>query len=360
MIRIEKYGAFMSYREDERKRAIEIRDAVFRDPGAGLYSNIEREFVLQDQRLNLWAGIRDDVLDYFEKNHITWWMGDKTNEPTGHLLSSQIACLNHLYFARQRKDAATAILKGVSDKIEEAVTVDDGYVEFEAIGKETYLRERSHTRGANCTSVDAIMVGKKNNESNILFLIEWKYTEEYREENKYIPERYEIYDELLKEDGCPIGTKDFESLYYEPFYQLMRQTLLGWKMVQAGEYQCDEYIHLHVIPAGNVELRERITSPNLRSRGGNMSDAWKSVLREPERYIVISPEKFTEPAFVCPDTKSIMTYLQKRYWNMINCLSSSVYEDKEADERARAKAKKIQAAAEITNAPPQEDYHSRK
>ena len=47
----------MSYREDERKRAIKIRDELFRDPGAGIFSNIEREFVLQDPTLNLWAGI---------------------------------------------------------------------------------------------------------------------------------------------------------------------------------------------------------------------------------------------------------------------------------------------------------------
>jgi len=218
-----------------------------------------------------------------------------------------------LYFVRQRRDVATAILKNVSDEIVEAVTVDDGYVEFEAIGEKNYLGERSHTRGANSTSIDAIMVGKKNDGSNILILIEWKYTEEYREENKYIPERSNIYDKLLQEGNCPIDTADYESLYYEPFYKLMRQTLLGWKMVQAGEYQCDEFIHVHVIPEGNVELRERVTSPVLN--GDTMSEAWKSVLREPGRYKVISPEKFIEPVALCPDTCSIRTYLEKRYWD---------------------------------------------
>jgi len=229
-------------------------------------------------------------------------------------------------------------------------------MEFEAIGRKNYLGERSHTRGANCTSIDAIMVGSKKNGKNILFLIEWKYTEEYREENKYIPERYNVYNKLLQEKDCPIGTDDYESLYYEPFYQLMRQTLLGWKMVQHGEYQCDEYIHVHVIPENNIELRDRVTSPRLN--GSSMSEAWKSVLKEPKSYKVISPENFIKPASICPDTHSIITYLEKRYWNMINCLSSSVYEGREADERARAKARKIQAAAEITNAPPQEDYHA--
>ncbi len=303
----------MSYREDERKKAVKIREDLFRDPGAGIFFKKEREFVLRDPTLNLWAGFRDDVIDYFERNHITWWMGDNKNEPTGHLLSSQIACLNHLYFARQRKDVATAFLKSVSTKIEEAATLDDGYVEFEAIGRNNYLGERSHTRGANSTSVDAIMVGKKNDGSNILILIEWKYTEEYREENKYIPERYNIYNKLLKENDCPIFTDNHGSLYYEPFYQLMRQTLLGWKMIQVGEYQCDEYIHLHVIPEKNTELRDRVTSPGLN--GSNMSEAWKYVLREPERYIVISPEKFIRPAAICPDIHSIITYLEKRYWN---------------------------------------------
>ena len=173
---------------------------------------------------------------YFERNSIAWWMGDEKNEPTGHLLSSQVACINHLYFLRQRKDVATAILQNVSDKIEEAVRVDGGYIEFEVIGKENYLGEKSHTRGANSTSVDAIMVGAKKDGANILILIEWKYTEEYREENKYIPERYNIYDRFLQDTNCPINTTDPEALYYEPFYQLMRQTLLGWKMIREKEY----------------------------------------------------------------------------------------------------------------------------
>ena len=305
----------MTYRDEQRLKATVMRDAFFRDPGDGIFFKREREFVLRDASLNLWAGIRDDAIEYFKKNSIAWWMGDESDEPTGHLLSSQVACMNHLYFMRQRNDVATAVLKNVCDSIDQAVTVDNGYVEFEVIGAENYLGERSHTRGANATSVDALMVGKKNTGSNILILIEWKYTEEYREENKYIPARYEIYNKLLDEEGCPIIDSDHSMLYYEPFYQLMRQTLLGWKMVQNQEYQSDELLHLHVVPSGNVELRNRVTSPGLRSKGNNMSEAWKSVLKEPNRYIVISPENFLKPALDCKDTRSIATYLEKRYWS---------------------------------------------
>ena len=121
----------MTFREDERKRVVEIRNDVFRDPGGGILQNKERDFVLQDPLLNLWDGIREDAIDYFERNNIVWWGG---SEPTGHLLSSQIACLNHLYFLRQRRDIATVILREVRPDIVEAVIVDDGYVEFEVIG----------------------------------------------------------------------------------------------------------------------------------------------------------------------------------------------------------------------------------
>jgi hypothetical protein len=305
----------MSYREVERKKAVAMRESLFRDPGAGLFSKKEREFVLHDATLNFWAGIRNDAIEYFKENSIAWWMGDENTEPTGHLLSSQVACLNHLYFARQRGDVATAILMTIYDQIVEAVPLDSGFVEFEVIGKHNYLNERSHTRGANATSVDAAMVGRKKSGSNVLVLIEWKYTECYPEQNKYIPERYYIYNSFLEEEQSPIVVEDFSSLYYEPFYQLMRQTLLGWKMVQHGEYQCDEWIHLHVIPEGNTELRERITSPGLRLRGDSMSAAWESVLRDPSRYIPITPEEFLKPAFACPDTHSVKVYLEKRYWD---------------------------------------------
>ena len=303
----------MNYRDNEKRKAVKIRDELFRDPGDGVFFHKKREFVLQDPSLNLWAGIREDAINYFKRNNIAWWMGEDKNEPTGHLLSSQVACMNHLYFIRQRKDIATEILKNISDNIETAEPVDDGYVEFEGIGSKNYLGERMHTRGVNCTSVDAIMVGKKKDGKNILFLIEWKYTENYSEENKYIPERYNIYDKLLSESQCPIATTDYESMYYEPFYQLMRQTLLGWKMTQAGEYQCDEYLHIHVIPDENKELKGKITSPRLP--GKNMSGAWKNVLKEPDRYKVISPKDFTKPVVVCPDTNTILAYLEKRYWN---------------------------------------------
>jgi len=303
----------MSFLESERKRLVEIRGEVFGDPGGGLYRNKERAFVLRDSLLNLWEGIRQDTPEYFARNQIVWW-GDRDNQPTGHLLSSQIACLNHLFSLRHSEAASSAILRNIHPGIESTVIVDDGFVEFEAVGSQNYLGERSHTRGANATSIDAIMVGKKANGKNILVMIEWKYTEAYRPDNKYIPARARIYDLLLADPDCPIKVERFEDVYYEPFYQLMRQTLLGWKMVQNHEYGCDEYVHLHVIPANNEDLKNRVTSPGLT--GETMSGAWKNVLREPDRYRVVSPDEFLAPLADFDETKMLHVYLSKRYWKL--------------------------------------------
>jgi hypothetical protein len=299
------------YREEQREKAIKLRDEIFKDPGDGLFKGKKRDFVLNDPVLNLWAGIRDDAVEYFKNNDIAWWQGAE-KEPTGHLLSSQVSCLNHLYFLRQRNDLATAVLKNIDSRIVKAAIIDNGFVEFEIIGKNNYLNERSHTRGANSTSVDAVMVGEKGDGKNILVLIEWKYTESYDSKNLYIPERYNNYNPLLQEKGCPIKVEDFEKLYYEPYYQLMRQNLLGWKMIKAGEYNCDEYIHLHIIPTNNKELKLKITSPKLV--GQDMSDAWKKVLIEPDKYKIYSPDALFKPLEYEKDVQSLLKYLKIRYW----------------------------------------------
>lgn len=302
----------MSYREEQRVKAVQLIDSLIRGTVGGLFKGREYNFVLKDAYLNLWDGIREDAIDYFERNNITWWMPEE-NGPTGHLLSSQIACLNHLYWLRQRNDIVTAILKGIDPSIIKAKPIDDGFVEFEVIGKENYLHEKSHTRGANSTSVDALMVGCKQNNQRTLFFIEWKYTEFYQPESKYIPERFNIYNPLLDEKECPISIENYEHLYFEPFYQLMRQTLLAWQMAKHWEYGADDYMHIHVIPEKNIELRNKITSPGLK--GNSMSDAWKNVLTYPGKYVVVTPEKLLGSVINLKDTKTIINYLRVRYWD---------------------------------------------
>jgi hypothetical protein len=302
----------MSYRDEQEEKAVELRDKLFQDPGGGIFRGRAYPFVLQNSQKNLWDKIRDESISYFKEYDIKWHHG----KPIGHLLSSNIACVNHLFFLRQHRDLATAVLKSIDSRIVSAELIEGGYVAFEINGKENYLDEEKHTRGVSSTCVDAVMIGKKNDGNNILVLIEWKYTEAYSPKNRHRPAHDKSYKPLLETTDCPIRTEqitenNFEALYYEPFFQLMRQTLLGWKMVEA-EDDCDEYIHLHVIPKGNDKLRNKITSPKLT--GKDMSDAWKNLLKEPDRYRVISPDDFLSPLTTEKKAEEFLKYLKTRYW----------------------------------------------
>jgi hypothetical protein len=307
-----------SYVDEQHERAVATRDELFNDPGGGEFHGHHYDFVLQNAELNLWKPICEDALKYFPEHCIPWHVtGDK---PLGHLLSSQIACVNHLFPLRQNEEWSTALLQGIDSKIVKAVKVEgaDGYVDFEVVGRENYLGEKSHSRGENSTSIDALMVGEKADGGRIMFPIEWKYTEHYAKNSLYIKARTDIYNPLLEAADAPVKfvgapAQPFEPLYYEPFYQLMRQTLLSWLMVKAGEYGCSEYIHIHAVPDGNNELRDKNPSPILDGKGG-MESAWKSVLAKPERYKLISPDKLFAPLEKFNDAASLLGYLQKRYW----------------------------------------------
>jgi hypothetical protein len=61
----------MKYREEQRKKAIKIRDTIFKDPGNGIFFGKEREFVLEEPVLNLWEGLQS----YFITPHISQYPG---------------------------------------------------------------------------------------------------------------------------------------------------------------------------------------------------------------------------------------------------------------------------------------------
>lgn len=302
----------MSYLERERSKAIKLRMSMFNDHSKKILPGKDKDLTLNNSKLNLYTGIRMDAINYFKRNKIKWHSG-KTHKPTAHLLCSQVACVNHLYFLRHRKELATEVLRKIDHRIEEAVRIDEGYVEFEVNGKKNYLNEKSHNRGSKSTSIDALMIGRKNDGKNILVIIEWNYTEGFNTKSMYTKSKSNIYNKLLEDNNCPIKMGNHERLYYEPFYNLMRQTLLGWKMVEAKEYDVDEYVHVHVIPKRNFSLRRNITSPLLF--GFNISEVWKNELKEPNKYIMISPYDLLDPIRTNNKIKYIISYLRRRYWN---------------------------------------------
>ena len=73
-----------------------------------------------------------------------------------------------------------------------------------------------------------------------------------------------MYDDLIAAEDSPFKQIEPRALYFEPFYQMMRQTLLGWQMTkQKDHYGCTSYRHV-LLPEQNVGLRQRVTSPLLQ------------------------------------------------------------------------------------------------
>jgi hypothetical protein len=293
------------------------------------WQGYELLYYFEDPSLNLSGEIRKEALDYFRDNKKSWWKiaekdlskyewlsdNELSNEfPTGNMLSSQVSCINHLFILRKDQNLVTTVLQNIGQKIGRTIVaaeiIDDGYIEFEKMeGKnENPLNEGPNRKeGSKSTSIDAMMVGRKNDGKNILVLIEWKYTETYENQDcKFFPdyEPHQGYKKMLQNEDCPIkAQKDIMSLFYNPYYQLMRQTLLGWKMVKLNEYGCDEYINLHIIPQENYILRKNIVTPM----------DWKNTLKDPRKYIVLSPEELLHPLRKEQSLKGHFKYLYNRY-----------------------------------------------
>jgi len=205
------------------------------------------------------------------------------------------------------------VLKSISDDVVEAEMIDEGYVEFEFIGERQYLREINFNRGENCTSIDAVMIGKLSDGSRRLFLIEWKYTEYYDVMNKYVPERAKVYDSLITASDSPFLSGVLpKAFYYEPFYQLMRQTLLAHECVKHSDHGINSYTHIHIVPEENGDLKKKITSPYLH--GTNIHDAWRNTLKDDSLFVVRSPEELMKPAVGMFGDQSYIEYLRERYW----------------------------------------------
>jgi len=312
----------MNYRECERQKVVRIRNDFFKDPGGGIYDNAQRLFVLIDPEKNLWDKIRSDVKTYFITNSIVWWPGSSI--PPGHLLSSQVACVNHLFFLRNDKDAALKILQSLNPSfVDVCADFEGGYIGFEVVSKESYLKEvpkgTKQTRGANCTSVDAMMTGILTNDKKIQILIEWKYTEYYTKsclaDGKPGITRKARYNHLIADPDSPIScTVHLDNLYYDPFYQIMRQTLLAWQMIKnkRNELNADDWLHFDIIPENNLTLRYQVQAPDLLQSG--IEEAWKSQLKEPHKYNVITPQRLLKPLLFDPKYRSLMNYLNSRYW----------------------------------------------
>ena len=291
----------------EKERYIEFKahspflsDAARAD---GVYKKKPRPFCIPGEHAeeNLFRGIRETITPYFARHEIKWHDG-RHRRPSNHLCDSQVCGANFLFPFADKPDDLTVLLRPLFPNIRRALPIEgDHHVAFEWIGRENYLREKmlrhgKRTRGANFTSADAAVRFECQDGVVHVVLIEWKYTETYSSTSYKIAksgtDRTTIYAHLYKRDDFPLNKEllpSFESLFYEPFYQLLRQQLLANEMEKARELGAETVSLLHIAPACNTHF-QRVTSPPLRELGDSVMGIWKKLLRRPDRFASISTE----------------------------------------------------------------------
>lgn len=265
----------------------------------------------EDSLNNLFQPISWEALNYFKRYNIAWWRENEDRYfPTGHLLSSQIHCLNHLFALRCDKDALLAIINNATkmdfDEVLPSIIDEDCYLSFEfAYHNEELLGENDEGRhrGILCTSIDAMILARKGNKK-WLIPIEWKYTETYEKEDKTCAKRLERYEYLIRRSNQLIMPKDGEiphSIYFqEPSYELMRQTLLTEQLIRNDI--AHDFFHLNVIPEGNKDLRKAVENEYI------------PMLKEPSKFRIIDPQDFLSPLRNNDNYKDLINYLETRYW----------------------------------------------
>ena len=243
----------------------------------GIYKGKSYPFCLPKQHAgqNLYSAIRQPAIDYFHRNEIKWHDGQQKN-PSNHMCDLQVCCVNFLFPFYNQPEALTELLRPLYPYIKHMLPIEeDQYVAMEWIGVENYLGEKAppnakRTRGANFTSADAAVRFERNDGRQQIVLIEWKYTESYSPSwlkfSRKGTDRTQIYRHLYLAQDCPLNKDlipDFDSLFYEPFYQLMRQQFLTHEMEKAHELGADIVSLLHISPAHNHDFM-RVTSPDLK------------------------------------------------------------------------------------------------
>ena len=288
------------------------------DKGNGRFMGKPRPFVLRDGMNNLYEPIRDESVRYFSDNKISWWGGSK---PSAHTLSSQIACLNHLFAIRRDEKAVLAMLNGVRNEFEAVLPIecdnDKQYIGFEVISDNDYLNEQILMRGSQCTSVDAFIYAKHISGEMWLIPIEWKYTEHYNNQDKSQEDKGRVrvgrYAELT-DNSMQLKRLDnyYGSVYYqEPFYQLMRQTLWAENMVKNNNLErlkATDYLHIHVIPHQNRDLLDK----RYKVSGKGMEESWRAMLKNQSKYLIVDPATLFAP--IVDRYPDLAEYLRSRYW----------------------------------------------
>ena len=272
----------------------------------GLYRNRMYPFCLPLEYAahNLFHEIRDDALKTFKRHDIVWHSSALPGLPTNHLCSSQVFAVNLLFPFIDKPEALADALRPFFPDVERMLPVEDNrYIAFEWIGEINYLNEKPkigeyRQRGAGNTSIDAMMMYETANGEKVMLLVETKYSESYGTSYKRFrsdgTDRFDNYEEFFYSPSSPINREvapDLADFLYEPFYQLLRHSLLASQIMNKGKPKAKRVQVVHLTVHRNKDLLS-VTSPHLRHLGDTTYGVWAKVLKDPASFSLISTESF--------------------------------------------------------------------
>ncbi|MFC1678657.1 hypothetical protein ACFL2T_00355 [Elusimicrobiota bacterium] len=270
---------------------------------------------------------------FFQARGIKWWRNSRSGDakgvvgPTRNMASSQVNCLNFLLPFTSEPSALLTILQSLDSDVTGVTELMHGgrssHVEFEWVGSESTLEGGPYTRGANATSIDALVVGETDR-GRRAYLFEWKYVEEYSVGESKAggspgQTRLRRYRPLYERADSPFKREiPIEEWFFEPFYQILRMILLAERMVRDREFGIVDAKVVVVCPMENLAYRRKITSPALRERYPevlDVGDIVRASLRRPEMFASASCAEMIVPLRreVRPDLSDWLEYQESRY-----------------------------------------------
>ena len=269
---------------------------------------------------NLLPDARRVALERFAAAGIPWHDGH--GGPSNHLLSSQVQCANALAPLVDNPQALAAMLGAVlpiAEVLPFGATSGErarlspfdatDHVVFEWQGLRNHLNEWNGVpvRGSQATSSDAAIRYRTTDGAIEVALIEWKYTERYptgalSSSATSHATRVARYSALFDAVGSPIDQQriKLDDLFAEPVYQLARLALLADQIELTAELGADRSRVVYVAPRANHALWASPGSPAFQvvaaRAGGALDVAWKSVLRDPSRFVVLDSAYLVAPA----------------------------------------------------------------
>ncbi len=277
--------------------------------------------------LNIAPTVREALEHYFgPPRNITW------HQHADHGLSSQVCCLNFFAPLATQPNLLSRVIGAALNiepphmhPVEEGPQGERWFVGFEWPGRADYLGEWAKNaaagpRGQNATNADAI-VRFQSAGINETLLIEWKYTEEYgaplRADGN--PTRTKRYAEKMFAPDGPIRADldlTLDEFFWEPFYQLLRQQMLAYRMQQAREDGAERVRVLHISPSRNRTLH-KVTSPSLRRFGDDAFEVFRGLLVDPDAFVGRTTEAVFGPILYLEhddaSAQAWASYLTDRY-----------------------------------------------